>query len=271
MIKPTIGIEIELPWRHVLRRVDPEAGELLRSPGGFYALPDVARARVQQGFDAVDERYRDLADSFFGDDIVKKSDGYTEFAFAPKRDHNDITEIASGLYDVGLLQDGEDYPLHVTLGGIAASNKSWLILTAAELSGGVTKERITQVNTWSQKGVAGIRQRGARELGLGATVAIEMRSLEARSVGQLGKVLEVAQTAGAILLSSLRDDYTARDRWSMLYRHTMHCFDQKEIDGRTKWQNPQQSSTKWQQLGGVVADTAWQLGAQQVIKDILLP
>lgn len=46
MKHPTIGIEIELPWRHVLARVDTEAAELLAASDGFFLRLRVAKNSV---------------------------------------------------------------------------------------------------------------------------------------------------------------------------------------------------------------------------------
>lgn len=270
MHTPTIGIEIELPWRHVLGRVDPEARDLLAGSNGYYSLEDAERARVQQGFDAVDERYKDLVGQFYGEDIEKQHDGYTEFAFTPKTSHERIAEVAERLYDAGVLLDGESYPLHVTLGGIAAKNSSWLILMAAELSGGASAERIAQVNTWSQKGIAGIRPRGARELKLDSKFAIEMRSLEATSLAQLAEVLQTAQTAGSILMAKLAGDASAAATWRELYRHLMASAEAKDIDARVHWKNPQLDHTPWLQLAGAFGDDVWQRMVASGVRTILL-
>ncbi len=269
MNKPTIGIEIELPWRSVLSRVDPEAGLILANSSGFYTLPDIEKARVQKGFDAVDEEYRDLVDSFFGEDIEKQHDGYREFAFRPKADHTEISEVAEGLYEAGVLVDGESYPLHVTLGGVAAKNSSWLILMAAELSGSATAKRLIEVNTWSQKGKAGVRERGAREMKLGSKVGVEMRSLEALSLDQLSRVVAITQAAGSTLLNKLAGDQPAITRWTELYRHLMESVEQKDIDARVRWRNPQVDHTPWLALGAAIDDTLWQQTTEAGIQAIL--
>lgn len=267
---PTIGIEIELPWRTIMRRVDSEAADILQDSGGFFALESLERQRVQQGFDAVDVQYKDLVAGCFGDDIAEKHDGYREFAFNPKHHHQDITEVARGLYEKGVLQDGEVYPLHVTLGGLSAKKGSWAVLMAAELSGGASGARMRQIGTWSQKGEAGIRQRSARELSLGASVAIEMRSLEARSLSQLGHVLQVAQTAGGVLLHKLSGDTARAKQWHELRSCMVEAAEQKDIDARVKWPNPQICRTPWTQIAAALDDSQWSQSVSADINTILL-
>ncbi|MFO0971332.1 MAG: hypothetical protein U0520_03240 [Candidatus Saccharimonadales bacterium] len=256
MRQPTIGIEIELPWQTILARVDEEAAQILACSQGFYSLGQSERLRVQQGFDLVDECYKDKVASVFGESIKEQHDGYTEFAFRPQADHEVLVEVADTLYQQGILIDDEHYPLHVTLGGLSSKHASWLILMVAELSGGTTQKRITEVGTWSQKGEAGIRQRGARELDLGATVAIEMRSLVATSFEQLGDTLEIAQSVGAVLLT---DMYRGGQSlcWRGLKEYVLTTSEEKGIDARTRWKNPQRDPAPWISLGKAVADVDW--------------
>lgn len=225
---------------------------------------------MQAGFDAVDEAYGAVACQFFGDDIVEQPDGFREFAFTPKRHHEEISETAQQLYDAELLVPGEPCPLHVTLGGIAAKNSSWLILAAVEMSGGATTERIKEIGTWSQKGLAGIRQRGARELSLDAKVAIEMRSLVSNGPEQLAHVLEIAQTAGSLLLARDRGEQSARVAWKELYSYLMLAFEEKSVNARQHWKNPQHDHTPWLSLGAALEDEAWSQSVKAGIEAILL-
>jgi hypothetical protein len=254
---PTIGIEIELPWQAMLARVDEEAAVILRESDGFYALDAPQRQRVQQGFDLVDLQYKERVEGVFGEDVAERSDGFTEFAFNPKQHHEEIVDTARRLYEQDILRSNESYPLHVTLGGIAAQHSSWLILMAAELSGGVSPERIIQIGTWSQKGQAGIRQRGARELQLGQSVAIELRSLEVQDIEQLETTLAICLRAGGLLLSKLAGDPGAQSRWHELHRVLLYMTDHKGIDARTRWKNPHIDITPWQRLATALADSQW--------------
>lgn len=270
MNKPTIGIEIELPWQTMLRRVDQEAADILAESGSFYRLLGADRERVQQGFDAVDLAYKDTVQGVFGDDIKQKSDGYTEFAFSPQRDYSEIVEIADELYGKSILREGETYPMHVTLGGISARGNSWIILMAAELSGGASAERIRQINTWSQKGQAGIKQRSSAELELGYETGIEMRTLEATGLGNIDEVLRVAQTAGWLLLRLADGSAQAGDRWKDLKTFLERQADSRGVDIRTRWPNPQINSEPWERLSDAMLDDSWLEDVKNGIKTILL-
>lgn len=269
MKQPTIGIEIELPWRTMLARVDEDAAQILAESQGYYSLGNIEQARVQVGFDRVDKEYKERVSKVFGELIKEKSDGYTEFAFTPRVSHEQLTETAASLYAEHILVGGEHYPLHVTLGGLSVKNSSWLVLLAAEMSGGSTQKRITQVNTWSQKGVAGMRQRGARELELGATVAVEMRSLVATSHEQLGATLEIAQRVGGVLLADIQKGTGQSRQWKELRAYLLDAAEQKGVDARTRWRNPQHDHGPWLSLGAALADTDWSAGIREDVLTIL--
>ena len=176
MTKPTIGIEIELPWRYMLERVDPEAGELLASGRGYWTMSADDQARIEQGFNAVDAQYKERVNDVFGEDIARGNDGFTEFALRPKVESEELVVVTEGLFSEGLLRDNEVYSLHVTLGNVKYGNSAWLVLMATELSGGTTPGRIQEQGTWDRKGKAGIRPRWPEELALGARQGFEMRT-----------------------------------------------------------------------------------------------
>jgi hypothetical protein len=270
MSEPTIGIEIELPWRTMLGRVDSEAAELLAQAASYYRLDKEAKARVQQGFDDVDAMYKDRLGDVFGEHIVEKSDGFTEFAFRPKDSAEQILDVAAHLSELDLLRDDEVYPLHVTLGGIAARNSSWLILMAAELSGGASAERMKQVNTWSGKGQAGVKERHPAELQLGAEVGIELRSLEMRGLDNLAHTLQIVQNAGSLLLRKLAGGRVARHQWIGLFEVLMSGTEQKGVDARRRWRNPQVDVEPWSRLSCAMEDEVWLSRMHDDIDTILL-
>jgi hypothetical protein len=270
MTKPTIGIEIELPWRTMLDRVDPDAAGLLREAGNFRSMVGAERERVQMGFDAVDSVYRDLvADAFRSDLIRRGRDGYAEFAIRPVREYQELEPIVSGLYENGVLREGESYPLHVTLGAVRPVSKAGLVLMAVEVADGTTPERVIQKGTWEQKGQAGVLRRERHKLELDMTTGVELRSLMMIGEKELMRALRVAQLSGSILIGRLLEEPIASERWRALFRLLVDAAAEKGFDASTKWRNPSQDEHVWQQLSAALADTDWRGGVSSKVEEII--
>lgn len=269
MTKPTIGIEIELPWRYMLGRVDPEAGELLASGGGFFHLSAEDQSRVQKGFDAVDAEYRERVNDVFGDDIADGKDGFTEFSLRPKAESEELVDVTNRLFTEDLLRDDEIYSLHVTLGSVKYSSSAWLVLMATELSGGTTSDRIKEQGTWDRKGIAGVRPRWPSEMELGARQGFEMRTLVLCGSEGLSQTLRVAQGVGELLARRDTGDATAKDALRALYSHLMAGTREKGIDATVRWANPQKDLTPWLQVSAALEDPEWQARMEAGVLKIL--
>lgn len=257
MTKPPIGIEIELPWATMLARVDQEAAGILSSSNGFWGLQRAQQDRVQLGFTALDELYKDVVLGQFGNDIAPGNDGFAEFAFRPKHEHKEIVELTEGLYDLDLLRRDEEYPLHVTLGDVPLTQSSWLILMCMELAGGTTSTRITQTRTWDRKGRAGILRREPHELQLGSVEGFEMRSLSLTSPESLGRTLRIAQGMGGLLVDKICDDTSAKHTWNDIYRFMMRKTVEVGIDASYAWPNPTDDITPWAQTSEALNNHIW--------------
>lgn len=268
MRTPTLGIEIELPWPTMLRRVDDEAAELLAASSGFWGLPSVEKARIQKGFDRLDAAYKDLVGAAFDEDIARGNDGFAEFALRPKKDPEELVVTTAKLYKTGVLQDGEDYPLHVTIGNVPLVQSSWLVLMCMEMSGGTTPERIVQTKTWDRKGQAGILARSPAELQLGSTVGFEMRSLALTGTEQLQDTLRIAQGMGELLVSKLAEDNQAQSRWRDVYKFMMDEVAAHGIDASYQWPNPQDDINPWADVSKALEYSEWSLQIKSTLHDM---
>jgi hypothetical protein len=116
--------------------------------------------------------------------VPKGKDRYYEFANLPVYHPYTLTVELSLLRDAGLIPKGIKHPLHITIGGLGHSQDVGYMLMTLELLGYTSPARIWDVAvsnkavTWARKGRAGMRERSAAELSLGATKAIELRTLE---------------------------------------------------------------------------------------------
>lgn len=269
MNKPTIGIEIELPWRYMLERVDPEAGEIMAGGNGFYTLSAEEQARVQQGFEAVDAEYKERINDVFGEDIANGNDGFAEFALRPKAESEELVQVTAGLFEEGILRDDELYSLHITLGNVACNRSAWLAIMATELSGGTTPDRIKQCGTWERKGHAGIMRRFPHEMALGARQGFEMRTLALHGLHGLEQTLRVAQDTGHLLAKRDGNNKEARDSLRDLYRHLIAGTQEKDVDATIRWANPSKDITPWSQISAALEDPAWQARMQAGVLGIL--
>lgn len=257
MSEVTIGIEIELPWSTMLSRVDQDATKILQKSNGFYGLNIEEQARVQVGFDLLDEQYKELVNNSFGSEIYKGNDGYAEFAFRPKNEYQKIVETAYELYEKKILLPSDEYPLHITLGNVPLLQSSWLILMCLEFSGGTSKNRIIQKNTWERKGSAGILERRPVELTLGSVEGFEMRTLVCTTIDKLENTLKIAQKMGNMSVDKYCQDSYAIKKWNEIYKFMMSSAKDKNIDASYKWPNPSDLINPWQSVSEAIADSSW--------------
>lgn len=256
---PTLGIEIEVPWQAMLRRIDPTAARLLaESPRGFYSIKDQKqRARIQVAMDTVDDRYLGKVDEAIAAGIPKSGkDGYVEFAFQPHDNTDAIMKDVQTLYDLDLLRDGERYPLHVTIGGIAARSSVSYLLCSAEIAGDTRPERILQRGTWSMKCQGGMKERRRDELQLGASSGVEFRTLEHTSIEQLERILSVSHTGA----KAINDDHELWRSWrESLGSHLRDAG----LPIVSLWSNSDR--TIWESYAAALRNNDWRHEANRII------
>ena len=255
--QPTYGLEIELPWSTMLRRVDEEAAELLIDSGGFYCAGEEVKRRLQTGFDAVDDLYKQPIEGVFGEDIRRGRDAYVEFALQPKQSTGELIRTVEGLYDKAILLEGEAYPLQYTIGGIGASPATSYILLAAEVCGGTSGSRIREINTWSKRGVGGLWNRKAREMQLGMTKGVELRSLQLVGMDALDSTSQVIQSCAELVAAREQGDDEAQFQWQRFVALLKGCMAAKNIDITKPWWNPDGQDALWENYANALEDAVW--------------
>ncbi len=255
---PTLGIEIEVPWQTMLRRIDRTAADLLaQSEDGFYGLGKPEKAYVQAAMDAIDERYKTKINEAIDAGIPKSgNDGYVEFALQPRDTTAAIIADVQTLYDSGILQNGERYPLHITIGGIAAKNSVSYLLCSAEIVGDIRPERIMQHRTWNVKGQGGMKKRLSHELDLGATSGVEFRTLEHTSLPQLEEMLSVTHIGA----KAINDRQELWQSWCNNLAAHLH---QAGLTTSSLWGNTDREL--WSKYADALRNNDWRHEAQRII------
>ncbi len=250
--QPAFGIEIELPWQHMLRRVDSEAADILRARSGYSNIHGSEQTKVQAAMDEVDRRYKDRVKRALARGIDEGRDGYVEFAHKPRFDTDEIIAEVGQLYDEGILRNDESYPLHVTVGGIEQSAASGYLIASAEIVGDIDPQRIRNQSTWAVKGRAGLKTRALSELQLGHTTGVEMRTLQVHSLEQLDLMLRVIKLGAYSIVS------TGQSTWQpALNDHMTHAGLPNQYWNRF--------SPHWDHYADLLQDNAWNTAAKAII------
>lgn len=251
------GIEIELPWSTILRRVDPEAATFLVETGGFYHAEQDVKDRIQKGFDAVDDRYKQDIENVFGDDIRRGRDAYVEFALQPKETMQELTNTVAGLYEKELLLEGESYPLQCTIGNISATPAASYILLAAEVCDGTSGARIREINTWAKRGVGGLWNRHSKELQLGMTKGVELRSLQLMGMQALMNTAKIIEASAMLANARKQCQDDANSQWLEFVAMLKNYMSEKGIVITRPWWNPVDDDDPWKSYADALDDSVW--------------
>jgi hypothetical protein len=258
--QPSIGIEIELPWKVMLARVNPDAAEILARAGHYNMLKGNELDIVQAAMDEVDNQFKEkmlAAHTIIG----KGTDGYTEFAHLPRKSIEPVMDEVGDLFREDLLRVGEQYPLHITLGGIAVGSASGQLLFALEVVGNIRPERILQTHSWSRKGKAGMMKRQPHELSLGYKKGVEFRTLELYSPGQLRAMLHVGLSAASVIINN--DGW---EKWQAVLTERARI---KNLDLTKPWPSVRQDPAHWMQYAFALEDTYWVRDSVHEIMDLI--
>lgn len=182
--------------------------------------------------------------------VPKGKDRYYEFANSPVYHPYTLTVELGLLRDIGLIPEGIKHPLHITIGGLGHSRDTGLMLMALEILGYTSPERIWEVAvsdkavTWARKGRAGMRERSATELSLGATKAIELRTLELPKTQR-----EIEDLFGLVhnIATAISDKATEAqyDRWLLVVDELEEIGRRHQIDTYTNWGRPFDNPQIW--------------------------
>ena len=263
------GMEIELPWQVMLRRVDQDAADML-SGQNYNKMSAEDKARMDIGFGLVDDEYKAKIEKVFEDDAIKRGrDAYVEFALEPRRDSNDLLKTVSGLYGQDILREGEQYPLQFTIGNLPPRPSAYYLLLATEICGGTTGQRIREINSWSRRGVGGLWTRHSAELQFGMTTGVEFRSLVLTGQERLNRAMEVANKGGCLVLRALSGEQSSQERWKSIRETMKTAVHQKGVATGMPWWNPQAEPEHWESYAAALDDETWRASLETDILSLL--
>lgn len=241
----TVGIEIEETWRQALPKLGGEWEQKSYTPKQI--LNSDEWDAFNKAYNEEDHQVRPVLTSILPAIPSPGNDAYWEFAFYPSKNLNYTKMEADSLFEAGLLRNGCEYPLHLTVAGVHTDRDAYTFASALELSGGTTQERLAKAATakagaWAQKSTGGTRKRRADELSGDDMVGYEIRTLSVTSNEQLTRTLGTAAHIAML--------YTSPD-WAEF---------QKDIEGQQKaaglalepWPRPKLDNTPWLLYGKMV-------------------
>ena len=203
MLIPTIGAEIEIPWRCVI----PDYYTWFNQP--YTDFSDEKRARFNEVCEQIDARLKKLYEFTVDAGIPKGRERYHEFAHNPVNWHGTLADEINLLFDAGLIPSNQNLPLHLTVGGIPLTKKVGILAFILESVGGSTGERIRKPynqpyiqQSWNRKGTAGLKERSEDVMQGRYKTGTEIRTLVANTPEQVRYILYTAQMLGASILHS---------------------------------------------------------------------
>lgn len=256
--KPSLGVEIELPWIVMLHQVHQNtSAKLLRESEGYYALSDDEKAVVQRGFVKVDEQYRPKVARANELGIPSGgNDGYTRFALHPRANPQEIVRDVDTLYNLGLLSEKSHYPLHVTIGNIGATASAAYLLCSMEIMGDIHPPRFSQKHTSTIKDSGSVERRMAQESSLGDKKSVELHTLELHRRMQLRDVLTTAHLGAQAIVN--KDPL-----WRSWRRNLEHHLDNEGLPVNALWKRSDAST--WKKYRELLDTPDWRNEAKRII------
>lgn len=233
----TIGIEIEMTWRQAF----PDLAEQWPTPPDKNILSPSYR-KFSSAYDQRDKLLRPQLQTITKVIPHVGFDAYWEFSFLPTKNVSVTAQELRFLYDAGILLDGQNYSLHMTVAGIDNYRDAFAFLCCIEMAGGTTPARILEAieskkGAWSRKGGGGIMKRTPNELHGEDEMGYEFRSLTAISQEQLNVTLATA----ADLSHLIRHD---PDTWKVLRADIEQTLIAHGLP-LEQWPRPKDDSSYW--------------------------
>ncbi len=216
-ILPTVGCEVEVMFSALFPEqssrllgdpYDPQRSQSFRNRVGELSGDDLAE------YERLDQMTRPRFEATLKAGIPKGKDAYWEFANSPAYSWRTLGLELDFLMDYGLLPEGYQHSLHVTLGGIKTDHGAVKIINGLELlyadpdrvRRGTIENRFGQAMGWARCSSNaihnGIRERPNYALDLGQEVGTEFRTLATDSKPSHNGSMRAAQLLGSMLLSS---------------------------------------------------------------------
>lgn len=210
---PSLGIEIEIREEAV---IPPEERFHYKNHSELEALSDAEQESYYLKIRNHDYLVKELRNPYYKTKeagIPSGFDKFWEFAHRPVKYYATLSREVQALMELGLLnQTYQKYPLHLTVGGIAARGKdrgeTFLLARVLEGTGWSTRERrllrtyYAKKETWTCKGIGGVKDRhefDQRKLELGTKEAAEIRTFQLQTLSGLERLLKSAYFLGAAL------------------------------------------------------------------------
>lgn len=212
-ITPTIGCELEVKFSslrpELAREFFGEQDAYGRFERSYNDLPPALRAELDLHSKAFELERKQAYHDVWQAGIPKGKDAFWEFAHSPTYAWQTLAHETRLLFESGLVPEGFEHSLHVTLAADPTGGGLALVLAGLELEF-VKPERIESAthyhrldkrSGWARKGTDGQRVRTADQLRLGASTAVEFRTLATDSSIQTTEILRTSQLLAAALLA----------------------------------------------------------------------
>jgi hypothetical protein len=264
-ILPTIGCEIEVKWSSLFPEVANEYfgpyDELGRPTLRYDDLSAERQTEIDDLSLVLDATLKPKYEEVAAHGIPAGADAYWEFANRPTYHCDTLATEVRLLYAAGLIPDGNEHSLHITVGGVMSDGGGpALVLSALELMH-VSPARIIAATlpnkygtstSWARRGNDGIRSRGRGFMQLGLQSGTELRSLTSSNPIGTQTVLEDAQLLSAVLLAyrhryeeALPDDVTALGRlWPGFRQELTGLWKERNLKVES-WGPPHKNPTAW--------------------------
>lgn len=180
--------------------------------------------------------------------IPKGKDRYYEFANAPCYHPATLSFELSLLKRLNLIPAGTKHSLQITVGGLGQTRDAGMLLMAMELLGYTSPERITsaafseKAASWGRKGRAGLREREAAEMSLGASVGVELRTLELPLTDR--EINEMLSRCW-LMANAIKDNGTQYDKWLLIVDELEELGRTHRIDTNLNWGRPWDNPNIW--------------------------
>ncbi len=207
---PSIGIEIELWWSHIL----PTPLDEILQKDLWRDMPEAQKVAFNAVADPIGYPLQDKCRETVALGVPHRGDdGLWEFSHAPAWHFQTLACEVDVLAAAGLVPEAKDLPLHITLGGVEADDCAHILLRALEIADGTTAARLLAPLSgregWSRRGTAGVNGRHGYRLELGQQTGVELRTLVYKNPEQLQRLLKHAQLGGALIKQLQQPELTS--------------------------------------------------------------
>lgn len=272
---PTIGAEIEIPWSARF----PQYSGAVFSNRTYKDMSADERLQFSLLCDELDDRYLPMYEAVTRLGVPRdKNQKFWEFAHSPVRHHATLATEINLLAEGGLLPEGFNLPLHVTIGGLSGGSGAYFVQMLAEISGASNASRIREPigdmpiynRKWARKAPNGLKERRGFEL-RGASCGFEMRTFVFNSSKQVVETLRTCQLLSLALGQKRRSIVGEQVITDLvdLWHEAVACVKLAEFAGVSvsqNWQGPASDPEIWTKY----ADLLTEGGAHEDIRRIMV-